>query len=247
MLTQFPVDELKNIVSEAEQKEFIRQFGAILRAQNLLSAFDQFNPETAEAREQVQILPEGMKQDYLSWYNQLHEDMSHDGKGKEKIIDDVVFEMELVKQIQINIDYILELVRKYHDSLCKDKEIVLRIKRSIDASPDLRNKRDLIMAFIDRMTPDDGDDIYGDWSGFIEQQKEQELQTIIAEENLNEKETRRFVDRAFHDGYVNEMGTAVTKILPPMPLFGAGDERQTTKERVIERIKAFFQRFFNIG
>ncbi len=247
LLAQFPVAELKNIVSEAEQKEFVRQFGAILRAQNLLSAFDQFNPETAEAREQVQILPEGMKQDYLSWYNQLHEDMSHDGKGKEKIIDDVVFEMELVKQIQINIDYILELVRKYHDSLCKDKEIVLRIKRSIDASPDLRNKRDLIMAFIDRMTPADGDDIYGDWGKFIEEQKEQELQTIIVEENLNEKETRRFVDRAFHDGYVNEMGTAVTKILPPMPLFEAGDKRQRTKERVLDRLKAFFLRFFNIG
>ena len=247
LLTQFPVDELKNIVSEAEQKEFIRQFGAILRAQNLLSAFDQFNPETEEERRAIQILEEGRKQDYLSWYNHLHEIMSHDGKGKVKIIDDVVFEMELVKQIQINIDYILELVRKYHDSLCKDKEIVLRIKRSIDASPDLRNKRDLIMAFIDRMTPDDGDDIYGDWGKFIEEQKEQELQTIIVEENLNEKETRRFVDRAFHDGYVNEMGTAVTKILPPMPLFEAGDKRQRTKERVLDRLKAFFLRFFNIG
>ena len=103
------------------------------------------------------------------------------------------------------------------------------------------------MAFIDRMTPDDGDDIYGDWGKFIEEQKEQELQTIIVEENLNEKETRRFVDRAFHDGYVNEMGTAVTKILPPMPLFEAGDKRQRTKERVLDRLKAFFLRFFNIG
>lgn len=247
LLERFPVEQLKDIESEAEQKEFIRQFGAILRAQNLLSAFDQFNPETEEERRAIQILEEGRKQDYLSWYNHLHEIMSHDGKGKEKIVDDVVFEMELVKQIQINIDYILNLVRQYHDTLCKDKEIVLKIQRSIDASPDLRNKKDLILAFIDRMTPADGDDIYGDWGKFIEQQKEQELQTIIVEENLNEKETRRFVDRAFHDGYVNEMGTAVTKILPPMPLFGAGDERQTTKERVLEKIKAFFLRFFNIG
>ena len=247
LLERFPVEQLKNIESEEEQKEFIRQFGAILRAQNLLSAFDQFNPETEEERRTIQILEEGRKQDYLSWYNHLHEIMSHDGKGKEKIVDDVVFEMELVKQIQINIDYILELVRKYHDSLCKDKEIVLRIQRSIDASPDLRNKRDLILAFIDRMTPADGDDIYSDWGHFIEQQKEQELQTIIQEENLNEVETRRFVDRAFHDGFVNEMGTAITKILPPMPLFEAGDKRQTTKERVLEKIKAFFLRFFNIG
>jgi len=247
LLKRFPVDQLKNIMSEAEQKEFVRQFGAILRAQNLLSAFDQFNPDTEEERAAVQILTEGVKQDYLSWYNHLHEQMSRDEKGKEKIVDDVVFEMELVKQIQINIDYILELVRQYHDSLCKDKEVILRIKKSIDASPDLRNKRDLIMAFIDRMTPADGEDIYGDWSKFIERRKEEELQNIIDEEHLNEEETRRFVKRAFHDGYVNEMGTAVTKILPPMPLFEAGDKRQTTKERVLEKIKAFFLRFFNLG
>lgn len=247
LFERFPVEQIKNIESEAEQKEFIRQFGAILRAQNLLSAFDQFNPETEAERETIQLMPEGMRQDYLSWYNGLHESMSRDSKGKEKIIDDVVFEMELVKQIQINIDYILELVRKYHDSLCKDKEVVLRIQRSIDASPDLRNKRDLIMAFIARMTPADSDDIYVEWTEFIHEQKEQELQTIIREENLNEQETRHFVERAFHDGFVNEMGTAVTKILPPMPLFEVGDKRQITKERVLERIKAFFLRFFNIG
>ena len=247
LLERFPVEQLKDIESETEQKEFIRQFGAILRAQNLLSAFDQFNPETEEERLAIQILDEGRKQDYLSWYNHLHEIMSRDGKGKEKIVEDVVFEMELVKQIQINIDYILDLVRKYHETHCKDREIVLRITRSIDASPDLRNKKDLILAFIERMTPDSDDDIYSDWGKFIEQQKEQELQTIIDEENLDEKETRRFVDRAFHDGYVNEMGTAVTKILPPMPLFEAGEKRQRTKERVLEKIKAFFLRFFNIG
>ena len=247
LLQRFPVDQIKNILSETEQKEFIRQFGAILRAQNLLSAFDQFNPDTEEERQTIQILTEGVKQDYLSWYNQLHEQMSRDDKGKEKIVDDVVFEMELVKQIQINIDYILELVRQYHDSLCKDKEVILRIQKSIDASPDLRNKRDLILAFINRMTPEDGDDIYGDWSSFIEQRKEQELQQIIDEERLNEDETRRFVKRAFHDGYVNEMGTAVTKILPPMDMFDVSGKRQQTKERVLERIKAFFLRFFNLG
>ncbi len=248
LLERFPLETTNLLqLGESEQKEFVRQFGAILRAQNLLSAFDQFNPDTEEELRRIQILTEGVKQDYLSWYNYLHEQMSRDEKGKEKIVDDVVFEMELVKQIQINIDYILELVRQYHDSLCKDKEVVLRIQKSIDASPDLRNKRDLIMAFIERMTPADGDDIYGDWAGFIERRKEEELQQIIDEENLNEEETRRFVKRAFHDGYVNEMGTAVTKILPPMPLFEAGDRRQTTKERVLEKIKAFFLRFFNLG
>ena len=246
-MERFPDGQLESIISESEQKEFVRQFGAILRAQNLLSAFDQFNPDTEAERQAVQIMNEGLKQDYLSWYNELHERMSRDEKGKEKIVDDVVFEMELVKQIQINIDYILELVRKYHDSQCQDKEIVGTIEKSISASPDLRNKKDLIMDFIHRMTPSDGDDVYGDWAGYIEKRKEEELQAIIQEENLNEDATRKFVERAFHDGYVNELGTAVTKIMPPLPLFEKDNKRQTTKERVLEKIKAFFLRFFNIG
>jgi len=246
-MERFPDGQLENIISESEQKEFVRQFGAILRAQNLLSAFDQFNPETEAKRQAVQIMNEGLKQNYLSWYNELHERMSRDEKGKEKIVDDVVFEMELVKQIQINIDYILELVRKYHDSQCQDKEIVGTIEKSISASPDLRNKKDLIMDFIHRMTPSDGDDVYGDWAGYIEKRKEEELQAIIQEEHLNEDATRKFVERAFHDGYVNELGTAVTKIMPPLPLFEKDNKRQTTKERVLEKIKAFFLRFFNIG
>lgn len=244
---KFPLDSLESIVSEKEQKDFVRQFGVLLRMQNMLSAFDQFT-------EDKRVLTDAQQQDYLGWYNHLHETMTSEGHEKEHIEDDVEFEMELVKQIQITIDYILALVAQYHKDQSQDKEIRLRIQRSIDASPDLRNKKDLIMQFLERMTPDTGD-VYDEWAQYIAAQKEEQLNTIITEENLNETATRKFIDRAFADGYVTETGTAITEILPPMPLFNIGADgklnattnRQTTKERVLERLKAFFARFFNIG
>ncbi len=248
LLAQFPTENLSTIISEKEQKEFIRQFSAILRAQNMLSSFDQYCPEDDQLRESMQVMTDGQKQDYLSWYNHLHEMMVPQTKDKEMIQNDIEFEMELVKQIQIDIDYILMLVQKYHDSHCKNKEIVLKIEKSIDASPDMRNKKELIMQFIDRMTPDSTHDIYTEWTHYVQQQKEQQLCEIIQQENLKDKETHEFMERAFADGYVTETGTAITHILPPMPLFGAaGLQRQIVKERVLEKLKNFFARFFRLG
>lgn len=245
---RFPLSSLQDMKSEKEQKDFVRLMSRILRMQNLLAPFDQYTPEDDALRQKMQIISDGERQDYLSWYNHLHEDMVQQGKhNKEIITDDVEFEMELVKQIQINIDYILMLVQRYHDSLCQDKEIALKIRRSIDASPDMRDKKDLILRFIERMTPSKGD-VFADWTKYIAEQKEQQLSAIIADEHLNDTATRSFVSQAFRDGYVTETGTAITKILPPMPLFGAAaGQRAETKARVLEKIKLFFARFLNIG
>lgn len=244
---RFPLEHIKEIISEDEKKEFVRLFTNILRCQNLLSSFDQYCPEDQNARTEIQILSDFDKQDYLSWYNTLHEELRGGRHEKENIADDVEFEMELVRQIQINIDYILALVAKYHEKNCQDKEIILKIQKSIDASPDMRDKKELIMAFINRMTPDKDSDVYADWTKYVQTQKTQQLSEIIKEENLNEEATHRFIERAFEDGYVTEIGTAITKVLPPMPLFGGGVNRQEIKERVLEKLKVFFERFFNLG
>lgn len=249
LLERFPLSSLQDMKSEKEQKDFVRLMSQILRMQNLLAPFDQYTPEDDTLRQQMQIISDGERQDYLSWYNHLHEEMVQQNKhNKEKITDDVEFEMELVKQIQINIDYILMLVQRYHDSLCQDKEIALKIRRSIDASPDMRDKKELILRFVERMTPAKDTDVFSDWTKYIAEQKEQQLSAIIADEHLNDTATRSFVQQAFRDGYVTETGTAITRILPPMPLFGAAaGQRAETKARVLEKIKLFFSRFLNLG
>ena len=239
LLEQFPVEKIANILDEEEKKRFIRLFSEILRLRNILGAFDEFT-------EDMMLVPMMTMNDYLGWYNTLHDEFrpkTHD--EAESIMDDIVFEMELVKQVQVNIHYILMLVQKYHDSNCKEKEIIVKIKKEIEASPDMRDKRDLIMKFIDQMTPGKGsDDVGNDWEDYIEEQKQKQLQTIIDDELLKPTETTDFMARAFMDGYVTETGTGIAKILPPTNPFLP--DSGTKKQTVIDKLKAYFNRFCNL-
>ena len=230
--------------NEEQKKEFVRIFGGVLKLTNLLSAFDEF---TAEKR----IITEFDTQDYLTWYNDIHEELRPGGKEqKDDIEDDLVFEMELVKQIQINIPYILSLVKEYHDKNCGDQTIIAKIQKAIGSSPDMRDKKDLIMKFIEKMTPEHSEgegDIDKEWSDYIAKEREAELSSIIKDERLKPEETKKFIDQAFEDGYVTSTGLAITNVLPPMPLFGGGKaNREKKKETVLTKLTGFFNKFFNV-
>ena len=229
-----------------EKKDFVKLFGGFLKMQNLLSAFDEFTPE-------AKIVSEFDRQDYTTWYNNLHDELRNPtGGDKESIADDLVFEMELVKQIQINIPYILQLVKEYHDSNCEDKVVIAKIQKAIDSSPDLRDKKKLIMDFIDKMTPSaaspNSGDVTGEWDDYIEEQRDAELSAIIREESLKPKETRAFMNQCLADGYVTATGVAITKVLPPMPVFGKGaSNREQKKATVLEKLTAFFNKYFTLS
>lgn len=231
----FPHAEILHM-GEEKQRAFIKAFGALLRAQNVLTAFDQF-------RGREIILPQDM-QDYKSYYLDLR-DQYRPHNEKTDINDDIVFEMELIKQVEINIDYILMMVSRLHDEHIGNAEIRLRLEKTITSSPDLRPKRELIEQFIDSLTPDS--DVHGEWQTFVREQQAKQLEQIIEEEHLRPEETRRFMTRAFQEGQVQEMGTEVSRILPPMPVFSKNKERSRKKETVLEKLKAFFTRFFDIS
>lgn len=233
---KFPLEE-ERITGEKAQKEFIALFGAVLRMRNLLTAFDDF--------EGKEILSERNLQDYLGRYQDLRDEWKkkRENEEKEDITDDVVFELELVKQIEINIDYILILVTKYHDSHCNDKETLITIKKSIDASPELRSKKALIENFIDGIN--DVDDVMAEWHSYIAAEKEKQLNEIIAEEKLKADETKKFVDNAIADGEMRTTGTDIDKLMPPISRFG-NTNREKKKQTIIEKLKAFFERFFGV-
>ncbi len=235
--TKYPLTE-ERITGEQNQREFIKLFGAILRMRNLLTSFDDF--------EGNEILSERDLQDYLGRYQDLHDEWKNRGKGgdKEDITDDIVFEIELIKQIEVNIDYILMLVAKYHDSHCQDKEVLVTIQKAIDASPELRSKKALIENFIDGIN--DVTDVMVEWRTYVAEQKEKQLTAIIAEENLKPEETRKFIANSFRDGDLRTSGTDIDKIMPPISRFGGGD-RTKKKQTIIQKLKAFFERFFGIG
>ena len=224
--------------SEQEQKEFIKLYGAILKVTNILSSFDEFKDQ--------ELINERDKQDYHSIYIELYNEFRNRAKrDKTDVSEDVVFEMELIKSIEVNIDYILGLVKKYHDSNMEDKEILVTIQKTIMASPDLRNKKDLIMAFIESLNQNS--DVYSDFESFMNSKKKEELDKIITEENLNKKETYNFIQRAFEQGRVETNGTEVTDILPPMNMFTPTNDRQEKKNKVIDKLLEFFDKFFSLS
>ena len=233
---RFPLSE-PSIIGEKNQRDFILLFGALLRMRNLLLSFDEF-----AGRE---LISERDLQTYLGRYQDLRDEWKNKKDGdKEDITKDIVFEVELIKQIEINIDYILMLVQKYKDGNCEDKEIVVDIRRAVDASSELRSKKDLIEAFIANVN--DYDDVFSDWREFVKEQKEKEISTIITEEKLKEDETKRFIDNAFRDGELKTTGIGIDNLLPPMRRFGGGSNRAEKKQTVIEKLKAFFEKFFGI-
>ena len=229
---KYPLGE--QIVGEQAEKAFIKLYGAILRMRNILSTFDEFvGKEILTARD---------VQDYHSIYLDLYNKYRNQNKkDQEDVNDDIVFEMELIKQIEINIDYILMLLHKYQESHFKDKEIVVTITKSIDSSMELRSKKDLIEQFISALTPVTRID--DDWQAFIQQKKKAELDAIIKDENLNKDATYSFVNNAFRDGYVQTFGKELAGILPPISLFSRSNNRTQKRLSVVEKITAFFNRF----
>lgn len=235
LLQKYPLGV--QIVGEKAEKDFIVSIGNILRLRNILSSFDKFAGN--------EILSERDFQDYTGMYVDLYQKYKQKADGeKESIKDDIVFEMELVKQVEVNIDYILMLVAKYHQSNCEDKEILGTIDKAIKSSLALRSKKELIDGFISKINADTN--VMDDWGKFVKEQKEIDLKKIINDENLNEEETRKFLDNAFRDGQVKTNGTDIERILPPMRRFGGGN-RAKKKENIIVKVKKFFEKYFGLG
>ncbi len=234
---KFPLSE-PQIIGEQNQKDFISLFGAILRMRNLLSSFDEFVGK--------ELITERDLQDYLGRYQDLRDEWKRRREQGEStdIIDDIVFEVELIKQIEINIDYILMLVKKYHDTHCEDKEVLITINKAIDASPELRSKKALIETFIAGIN--EVDDIMAEWHDYVVAKREEDLENIIKEEKLKPEETRKFLENAFRDGEIKTAGTDIDKLMPPVSRFGGG-KRTEKKQGVISKLKTFFEKYFGIG
>lgn len=238
LLSEYPLGQ--PIVGETAQKEFVKVFGAILRLRNILQSFDDFSGREIVAPRDLQ--------DYQSRYLNIYQDFRQRNDGeKESIIDDVVFEIELIKQVEINVDFILMLVHQYRAAKGDgdDKEIRASIDRAIESSPTLRNKKDLIQQFVDSLSTTSDVDV--EWREFVSARRDYELNKIIEEEGLDGEATRSFIEAAFRDGGIQPTGTAVTKILPPVSRFAPSGAHASKKQSVIEKLSAFFERFLGLN
>lgn len=230
---KYPLSQ--QIVGEKAKKDFIQLYGAILRLRNILTSFDDF--------EGKEIISERDFQDYQSRYIDLYQELRPKDKAdKEVINDDIVFEIELIRQIEVNIDYILMLVEKYQESNCKDKNILVTINKSISSSLELRSKKELIEDFIEQINI--ASKVNEDWRTFLNIKKEEDISSIIEEEKLKPEETRKFIDNALRDGVIKTTGTAIDKIMPPVSRFGEG--RAVKKQGIIEKLIMFFEKYFGL-
>lgn len=235
LVNEFPISS--QIIGEDNEKEFIKLFGRILKLRNILRCFDDFESDSSVSVRDLQ--------DYQSVYIDLYQDyVKKSDIEKERINDDIVFEIELIKQVEVNIDYILMLVAKYHESNCEDKTILANINKSIDASVELRSKKALIEGFVAQMTVKT--DVERDWKDFVKKQKEQDLEAIIKDEKLKHDEAQKFIENSFRDGGIKTTGTDLDKILPPISRFSGGSNRALKKQTVIDKLKDFFEKYFGL-
>lgn len=236
LLSKYPLDT--EPFGEKQEKEFIAIFGSILRVMNILNSFDQF--------ENDKLLTDRQMQDFQSRYLDLYKKYRRK-TDKADIEDDVIFEIELVKQIEVNIDYILNLVQKYHNDNCLDDEATANILKAVDSSVQLRSKKELIAAFLARvnlMSSDEDKKVTDEWQSFVKEKYDDEVTQLIADEKLKEDKTRSLLDKSFDQGELKTGGTAIDDCMPPMSRFGGG--RAKKKLRIIDKFKTLFEKFSGI-
>jgi type I restriction enzyme R subunit len=239
--SKFPLEEMTSgeILGEKKEKEFIQLYGALLRLRNILTCFDEFKDDEFSAR---------ALQDYQSVYLNLYEKYKPKDNSKESIKEDVEFEIELIKQIDITIDYILELVAKYHKSHCKDKEIRGQIEKAVNSSIELRSKKELIEAFLNRINTKSNVD--KEWREFVRESRDADLDELIKVNKLNDEKTRQFLADAFRDGSMSDIGTGLPALMPKKSLFAkkesGGENRSELKNRIFALLKGFFDKYFGI-
>ena len=234
----FPLP-IGSIASEEEQKRFIDLMGQVLRLRNILTSFDDFEGDDTIAPRELE--------DYRSVYLDLyHEARERSKVEKEPIADDLVFEMELVKQVDINVDYILMLVEHHRGERGDgdDREIPVEITRALAASPALRGKRDLIEEFYRRVSLNG--DVPTEFESFIAAKRDSELDAIIEAERLGEG-ARDFAYDSLREGYVPDEGTGLSSILPPARRFGGGGSREAIRSRVLDALRTWVERFSGLG
>ena len=236
LLARFPLGS--PVVGEQAQKDFITLFGAILRLENILTSFDDF----AES----EILSERQSQDYRSVYLDLYAAFRKgQNADRERINDDIVFEIELVKQVEINVDYILMMAQRRRDGGGRDKEIRAEITRAIDASPTLRDKKELIEDFVDSVSATA--EVDEAWKAHVAARRTADLDRIIAEEGLRPAEAREFVARALRAGSIQASGTAITRVLPPSSRFAVDRAYGEKKQRVLGGLAELVERYAGLG
>ncbi|ENH5354362.1 type I restriction endonuclease subunit R [Campylobacter upsaliensis] len=225
----FPLENFRQATLKTSQKKhFLALFGELLKLRNILEIFDDFSDQ----------LNDRDKQDYQSHYISTYEELRKDKDDKDNALDEVEFEVELLAQVEISIEYILELIAKYHKDQATSYEPILKL---LDSSLSLRSKKELFLRFIDSLHTQSN--VEKDFSAYIKTHKNNALQDIINALNLDPKKTKEFMQDSFERGELRSYGKAFNEIYEG-PLFGdEANQTHTIRQQALQKLQAFFELF----
>jgi len=205
-----------------------------LRSENILLPFDEFDDK--------KILTPRERQNYQSKYLDIKTEIDKYKPDKESIANDVVFEIELIKQFTVNIDYILLMIEEHITN--KKSRSLQDIISLLDSRPELRSKKELVLEFINNITSKSSS-IVACWQEYSNKKKTDELEQIIKLNNLDNKKTIQFIDYCFENGEIKDSGKDFDAILPAISLFDDnGQARAIKKAEVLDEFKVFFEKYF---
>ena len=268
---------IENIVTEKEKKKFVKVFGEFLRLENILQNYDEFltlkdfkkidstdneaveefklkhyvDDKTIESMKNIPVLEDRENQDYRSTYNDIRV-----GNPRVKPVEgdpeidwnDVVFEVDLLKSQEINLDYILELIFEKNNSVIDKEEFINEIRRLIRSSTGNRAKEDLVIDFINKSDLDNYKDKASVIDGFFlfaQQEQIREANVLILEEELNEEAAKRYITNSLRKEFASENGTELKETLPKMSVLNP--QYKIKKQRVFEKISSFVDKFKGVG
>lgn len=242
LIAKFP--DPTEIFLEADKKEFVQLFGELLKAENILRNFDEF-------QNFEKIISERQMQDMKSVYVDIRESFLNERRSREaeaQQIDfsDVEFQIDLLKTDEINLDYILNLIMQKAKESKDIEHLKDEIRRVIKSSLGTRAKEDLVMDFISKKRLSElqnDDNIIETFYNFAKREKEEKINQLIAEENLNEK-AYRFIEKSISKGFVEYTGDELDGIIPPLSRRGGAREKK--KEIVLEKLRKIVDVFVGI-
>ncbi|WP_298148570.1 type I restriction endonuclease subunit R [Flavobacterium sp.] len=248
---------VENILQNYDEFTHLKAFQVL--DQNDPLALEEFKKEyfvtdqEIASMKEIALLSERTVQDYRSTYNDIRDWLRREKNSKETAEstidwDDVVFEIDLLKSQEINLDYILELIFE-HNKKIKDKEaLIMEIRRVIRASVGNRAKESLVVDFINETDLDklqDKANVIDSFFQYAQSKQKEEALELINEEGLNIEEAKRYITTSLKREYASENGTELNAILPKMsPL---NPQYLTKKQIVFNRLVAFVEKFKGVG
>lgn len=224
-----------------------------LEAQAALQAKYDLSDEAMERLRSQEVISVRDDQDYRSTYNDIRDWIRHGREPKEQEEsqldwDQITFEVDLLKSQEINLDYILELVFEYNKRHGDKEQLIAEIRRIIRSSIEHRAKEELMVSFIQQLDLKgltDQATLLVDFYHYAQECQRMEVAALIAEENLQEEAAKRYIQHSLIRGYASENGTDLHKTLPKMGILSSN--YLPTKKRVLERIRAFVDKYKGIG